>query len=180
MSENLNFHGNQLIHFQTIFVVGNVLGLLPFAYLFPRVPMHWLVPGLDLGLGIFNLLQYRATGYSELMAYRFLTSIFEVGILASRRRRHCLLHNNNKVRTNNDMTNRLYRLRTFLGCISFLAPGIAAMKSVVVVGSSTLVSPWEHLPRGFFKLPPPSTSLAWTAWQVSGGTSLLPVSSPFP
>ena len=40
MSEDLNFHGNQLVQFQTIFVVGNVLGLLPFAYLFPKVPMH--------------------------------------------------------------------------------------------------------------------------------------------
>lgn len=78
MSDDLKFNGNQLIQFQTIFVVGNVLGLLPFAYLFPRVPMHWLVPGLDFGWGIFNLLQYRATGYSELMAYRFMISIFEV------------------------------------------------------------------------------------------------------
>lgn len=78
MSEDLNFHGNQLVQFQTIFVVGNVLGLLPFAYLFPKVPMHWLVPSLDLGWGIFNLLQYRAQSYAEIMAYRFIVSIFEV------------------------------------------------------------------------------------------------------
>jgi len=77
MSEDLNFHGNQLVQFQTIFVVGNVLGLLPFAYLFPKVPMHWLVPSLDLGWGIFTLVQYRAQSYAEIMAYRFMVSIFE-------------------------------------------------------------------------------------------------------
>lgn len=77
MSEDLNFNGNELVQFQTIFVVGNVLGLLPFIYLFPRVPMHFLVPTLDLGWGIFTLLQYRAQSYGEIMAYRFLVSIFE-------------------------------------------------------------------------------------------------------
>jgi hypothetical protein len=82
MSTDLDFHGNQLVQFQTIFVVGNVVGLLPFAYLFPKVPMYWLVPCLDLGWGIFNLLQYRANSYAEIMAYRFMVSIFEVSLAA--------------------------------------------------------------------------------------------------
>ncbi|KAJ5518366.1 Major facilitator superfamily domain general substrate transporter [Penicillium expansum] len=69
MAEDLNFHGNELVHFQTIFTVGNVVALLPFMYLFPRVPMHYLVPTLDLLWGIFTLLQYRATSYAEIMAY---------------------------------------------------------------------------------------------------------------
>ncbi|ETS73784.1 hypothetical protein PFICI_14730 [Pestalotiopsis fici W106-1] len=77
MSDELNFEGNELVQFQTIFVVGNVVGLLPFIYLFPRVPMHILVPTLDLGWGIFTLLQYRAQSYGEIMAYRFLVSLFE-------------------------------------------------------------------------------------------------------
>ncbi|KAF5618593.1 transporter SEO1 [Fusarium sp. NRRL 52700] len=77
MAEDLGFHGNELVQFQTIFVVGNVVGLLPFIYLFPHVPMHILVPSLDLGWGIFTLLQYRATSYAEIMAYRFMVSIFE-------------------------------------------------------------------------------------------------------
>ncbi|KAJ5955144.1 Major facilitator superfamily domain general substrate transporter [Penicillium viridicatum] len=77
MAEDLGFHGNELIHFQTIFTVGNVVALLPFMYLFPRVPMHYLVPTLDLLWGTFTLLQYRATSYAEIMAYRFLVSIFE-------------------------------------------------------------------------------------------------------
>ena len=77
MADELGFHGNELVQFQTIFVVGNVVGLLPFIYLFPRVPMHYLVPTLDLGWGLFTLLQYRAQSYSEIMAYRFMVSIFE-------------------------------------------------------------------------------------------------------
>ncbi|KAL2849260.1 major facilitator superfamily domain-containing protein [Aspergillus pseudoustus] len=77
MADELGFRGNELVHFQTIFTVGNVVALLPFTYLFPRVPMHYLVPALDLMWGIFTLLQYRATSYAEIMAYRFLVSIFE-------------------------------------------------------------------------------------------------------
>ncbi|KAL4966454.1 major facilitator superfamily domain-containing protein [Aspergillus stella-maris] len=77
MSDELGFTGNELVQFQTIFIVGNVVALLPFMYLFPRVPMHYLVPALDLLWGIFTLLQYRATSYAEIMAYRFMVSIFE-------------------------------------------------------------------------------------------------------
>lgn len=77
MSEDLDFHGNQLVQFQTIFYVGNVVGLIPFVYLFPRVPMHVLVPTLDLCWGVFTLLQYRAQSYGEMMAYRFLVSLSE-------------------------------------------------------------------------------------------------------
>lgn len=84
MSEELDFNGNELVHFQTIFTVGNVVALLPFVYLFPRVPMHYLVPTLDLLWGIFTLLQYRATSYSEIMAYRFMVAIFEVALPAER------------------------------------------------------------------------------------------------
>lgn len=78
MSEELNLHGNQLVQFQTIFAVGNVLGLLPFAFLFPKVPMHYLVPTLDLLWGVFNLVQYRANSYTQIMALRFMVSVFEV------------------------------------------------------------------------------------------------------
>ncbi|GAD99069.1 MFS transporter [Paecilomyces variotii No. 5] len=77
LSDDLDFHGNELVQFQTMYTVGAVVGQIPFAYLFPKLPMHWLVPGLDLGWGIFTLLQYRAQGYSEMMAYRFMVGLFE-------------------------------------------------------------------------------------------------------
>ncbi|KAK9771611.1 putative Major facilitator superfamily (MFS) profile domain-containing protein [Seiridium cardinale] len=76
MSDELNFKRNELVQFQTIFVVGNAVGLLPFIYLFPRVPIHILAPTLDLSWGIFTLMQYCAQSYGEIMAYRFMASYF--------------------------------------------------------------------------------------------------------
>lgn len=78
LSDDLNFHGNQLVQFQTINQVGSVIGQIPFAFLFPLCPMNWLIPGMEFLWGIFTLLQYRATTYSELMAYRFFIGLFEV------------------------------------------------------------------------------------------------------
>ena len=78
MKEELGFYGNELVHFQTIYIVGAVIGQLPFALLFPKLKMNWVVPGLDIGWGIFTLLQYRANSYAEIMAYRFFVGIFEV------------------------------------------------------------------------------------------------------
>ncbi|KAI4742852.1 MFS general substrate transporter [Aureobasidium sp. EXF-12298] len=77
MSEDLNFHGNELVHFQIMYNLGAVLGQIPFALLFPKVRMNILVPALDILWGVFTLLQYRSQGYSEIMAYRFLVGLFE-------------------------------------------------------------------------------------------------------
>ncbi len=71
------------LQFQIIFTVGNTVGLIPFGYLFPKVPMHWLVPTLDLGWGIFTLLQYRANSFGEIAAYRLLVALFEVCLATS-------------------------------------------------------------------------------------------------
>lgn len=51
ISKELNFDGNGLVQFQTMFVVGNMLGLLPLIYLCPRAPMHYLVPTLEPWVG---------------------------------------------------------------------------------------------------------------------------------
>lgn len=48
LSDDLNFHGNELIHLQTIYSLGAVLGQLSFALLFPKVRMNYLVPALDI------------------------------------------------------------------------------------------------------------------------------------
>ena len=77
LSDDLSFHGNELVHLQTIYTLGAVLGQLPFALLFPKIRMNYLVPALDILWGLFTLLQYRATSYSEMMAYRFLVGLFE-------------------------------------------------------------------------------------------------------
>ena len=74
----MGFHGNQLVDLQTISQVAQVFGQIPFAYFFPRLPMNWLIPGIELLYGVFTLLQYRAKSFSELMAYRFFVGFFEV------------------------------------------------------------------------------------------------------
>lgn len=60
-----------------MYVVGAVVGQLPFMYLFTRIPMFYLVPFLDVAWGIFTLLQYRVQSFAELAAYRFLVGLFE-------------------------------------------------------------------------------------------------------
>lgn len=60
-----------------MYILGAVLGQIPFMYLFTRVPMHYLIPFLDVFWGLFTLLQYRVNSYAELAAYRFLVGWFE-------------------------------------------------------------------------------------------------------
>ncbi|CAO2647100.1 Nn.00g080220.m01.CDS01 [Neocucurbitaria sp. VM-36] len=77
MKEDLGFEGNELVKLQTLYILGAVLGQLPFMYLFTRIPMYYLIPFLDVAWGIFTLLQYRVHSYAELAAYRFLVGWFE-------------------------------------------------------------------------------------------------------
>ncbi|KAK4444552.1 transporter SEO1 [Podospora aff. communis PSN243] len=77
LKEDLGFQGNELIQLQTFYIVGAVLGQIPFMFLFTYIPMHWVIPGLDIAWGIFTLLQYRTASFAELAAYRFLVGWFE-------------------------------------------------------------------------------------------------------
>lgn len=78
LKEDLGFNGNELVQLQTMYTIGAVIGQLPFAFLFTRLPMHWVIPFMDIAWGIFTLVQYRANSYAELAAYRFLVGWFEV------------------------------------------------------------------------------------------------------
>jgi hypothetical protein len=80
LAEDLGFYGNELVNLQTMYTVGAVVGQIPFAFLFPIFKMNYLIPALELGWGLFTLLQYRTQSYAELMAYRFLVGLFEVSI----------------------------------------------------------------------------------------------------
>ncbi len=61
-----------------MYTVGAVVGQLPFTFLFPMFKMNYIIPGLEIGWGIFTLLQYRTKSYAELMAYRLMVGLFEV------------------------------------------------------------------------------------------------------
>lgn len=78
MKEELGFYGNELVQFQTVFTIASVVGQLPFLYLLPKIPIHFLIPGMELLWGVFNLLQYRSKSFSEELAYRFFIGLFEV------------------------------------------------------------------------------------------------------
>ncbi|KAI1083862.1 major facilitator superfamily transporter [Whalleya microplaca] len=77
LKEDLGFKGNELVQLQTFYVVGAVVGQIPFMFLFTYIPMHFLIPVLDVTWGIFTLLQFRAASFAELAAYRFLVGWFE-------------------------------------------------------------------------------------------------------
>ncbi|KAJ4303530.1 MFS transporter (Seo1) [Kalmusia sp. IMI 367209] len=47
MKEELGFYGNELIRLQTMYIVGAVLGQIPFLFLFTYWPMYWVIPGMD-------------------------------------------------------------------------------------------------------------------------------------
>ena len=77
MKEDLHFLGNELIRLQTMYVVGAVVGKLPFMYLFTRFRMQWLLPVQDIAWGVFTLLQFRTQSFAELATYRFMVGWFE-------------------------------------------------------------------------------------------------------
>ncbi|KAI5861086.1 vitamin H transporter [Durotheca rogersii] len=77
MKEDLGFYGNELVRLQTMYIVGAVLGQIPFLFLFTYIPMYWLIPSLDVLWGIFTLLQYRGNSFAEMAAYRFFVGWFE-------------------------------------------------------------------------------------------------------
>ncbi|KAK5657514.1 hypothetical protein OQA88_3086 [Cercophora sp. LCS_1] len=77
LKEELGFYGNELVQLQTMYIVGAVTGQIPFMFLFTYLPMHWVIPGLDIAWGVFTLLQYRVNSFAELAAYRFLVGWFE-------------------------------------------------------------------------------------------------------
>ncbi|KAF4471927.1 transporter SEO1 [Fusarium albosuccineum] len=77
LKEDLGFEGNELVQLQTLYIVGAVTGQIPFFFLLTYIPIHWLLPFLDVAWGIFTLLQYRVTSFAELAAYRFLVGWFE-------------------------------------------------------------------------------------------------------
>jgi hypothetical protein len=82
LQADLNFHQNQLVNLTPMYTAGAVIGQLPFTFIFPMFPMNYTIPALEVGWGIFTLLQFRAQSYAELMAYRFFVGIFEVRNIA--------------------------------------------------------------------------------------------------
>jgi hypothetical protein len=106
-----------------MYTAGAVIGQLPFTFLFPMFPMNYTIPGLEIGWGIFTLLQYRTQGYGELMAYRFMVGVFEV---CESSLHFCSVD-----------INSFFRQHSFQESTMFSGHGIEVMNSAVVEVSST-------------------------------------------
>ncbi|RMJ06738.1 hypothetical protein CDV36_013656 [Fusarium kuroshium] len=76
MKEDLGFHGNELVQLQSMYSIGVVFGQIPFVFLFTYIPMYWTIPFMDVMWGVFTLLQYRATSFGQMAAYRFFAAFF--------------------------------------------------------------------------------------------------------
>ncbi|KAJ5281063.1 hypothetical protein N7478_006435 [Penicillium angulare] len=64
LKEDLNLQGNDLVQLQTMYTIGAVLGQLPFAYLFTKLPMSWIIPFMDVAwVGWFEAAYYPGMHY---------------------------------------------------------------------------------------------------------------------
>ncbi len=89
--------------------------------------MNYTIPALEAGWGIFTLLQYRANGFSELMAYRFFVGIFEVSDKAQKLKK---------------IPNNSFRQLFSQGCTTSLVLGTEVTSLVDEEESSMLVRCW--------------------------------------
>ncbi|CUS20303.1 LAQU0S01e03576g1_1 [Lachancea quebecensis] len=76
MQKDLKMTKNDYINTVAISNVGAIVLQLPFMYLLPRFPAHYILPIMDLGWSFFTLACYRAQSLPELRAYRFMVSAF--------------------------------------------------------------------------------------------------------
>jgi hypothetical protein len=122
-----------------MYITGAVIGQLPFTFLFPMFPMNYTIPALEIGWGIFTLLQYRAESFSELMAYRFFVGIFEVNLEPIRVTFQVVL-------------SKISRRPSSLAFITCSEHGIEVTSLGVEAGCSMWVRCLEHLPQVSFKV----------------------------
>lgn len=71
MKEDLGMYGNQLVHVVTCYNAGYIIGQLPLTLLLTRLPVRWVIPGIELFVGIFTLAAYAIKTVPQLYAVRF-------------------------------------------------------------------------------------------------------------
>ncbi len=77
MKEDIGMKGNDLVNTQAVYTVGAVIFQIPFMYIFPRFPLHYVIPCLDICWGLCTLGIYRVHNLDGLMALRFFVGVFE-------------------------------------------------------------------------------------------------------
>lgn len=77
MKQDLNMTGNDLNNTNIVYTVGSIIFQIPCMYLIHKVPIHYLLPFMDVGWGMFTLAIFRAKTVRQLQAYRFFVGVFE-------------------------------------------------------------------------------------------------------
>ncbi|EGA80300.1 hypothetical protein QA23_5150 [Saccharomyces cerevisiae Lalvin QA23] len=77
MQEELKFKGNDLVHTQVMFTVGNIIFQIPFLFLLNRVPLNYLLPVLDLCWSLLTVGEAYVNNVPHLKAIRFFVGAFE-------------------------------------------------------------------------------------------------------
>lgn len=76
MKEDLKFVKNDYVYTSSITGVGAIIFQIPFMYILPRYPAHFVLPIMDLGWTWFTFACYRANSLAEFRGYRFIANSF--------------------------------------------------------------------------------------------------------
>ncbi|SMN18761.1 similar to Saccharomyces cerevisiae YAL067C SEO1 Putative permease, member of the allantoate transporter subfamily of the major facilitator superfamily [Maudiozyma saulgeensis] len=77
MKEDLNFKGDDLVHVQVMYTVGNIIFQLPFLFYLNKVPLNYVLPILDLCWSLLTVGAAYVNSVPHLKAIRFFIGAFE-------------------------------------------------------------------------------------------------------
>ncbi|CAI4381209.1 CNT_collapsed_G0014060.mRNA.1.CDS.1 [Saccharomyces cerevisiae] len=77
MKEDLGFQGNDLVHIQVMYTVGNIIFQLPFLIYLNRIPLNYVLPSLDLCWSLLTVGAAYVNSVPHLKAIRFFIGAFE-------------------------------------------------------------------------------------------------------
>ncbi|CAI4045445.1 hypothetical protein SUVZ_10G3310 [Saccharomyces uvarum] len=77
MKEDLGFKGNDLVHTQVMYTVGNIIFQLPFLIYLNKIPLNYVLPSLDLCWSLLTIGAAYVNSVPHLKAIRFFIGAFE-------------------------------------------------------------------------------------------------------
>lgn len=83
MKTGLNMQGNDLVHTQVMFTVGNIVFQLPFMYFLWSAPMNYILPSLDIVWSIVTICISQVNTVPQLKGLRFIIGCLELPLYFS-------------------------------------------------------------------------------------------------
>ncbi|CAH00725.1 putative permease SEO1 [Kluyveromyces lactis] len=77
MKEEIGFKGNDLVNTQVMYTVGNIIFQIPFIFILNKVPLNYVLPGLDICWSLLTLGAAYVDTVPHLKAIRFFIGAFE-------------------------------------------------------------------------------------------------------